>query len=70
MEKLEEVKQLLLSRRNKEFLDELNDYEESEGYLDINDWCGGNIDDAYQEGIKTGEAELIEKLLKLIGEAS
>jgi hypothetical protein len=35
---------------------------------DIQDWCGGNFDDAYSLGLKDGRTELAGEVLELVKE--
>ena len=38
--------------------------------FDLNDYAGGNIDDAYEIGQNEGEVYFARQLLKAVGEAS
>jgi hypothetical protein len=66
METLEEIKKLLLERRNLENANLIENAIEEEGYLNVDDYVGGNIDDAFELGRECGEAELIEELLGIL----
>ena len=66
MEKLQEVKEFLLKRRNLENANLQENAIEEDGYLDAQDYSGGNFDDCLQLGIEIGEAELIEEILFIL----
>lgn len=41
---------------------------DEDGTFNIDDWAGGNMDDAYSRGLLDGEAELARTILAAIGE--
>lgn len=41
---------------------------DEDGTFNIDDWAGGNMDDAYSRGMLDGEAELARTILTAIGE--
>ena len=67
MNKLQQITETLLQKRDQEKANLVKEATEENGYFDIDDYAGGNQDDAFDLGQKTGKAELIEELLKIIG---
>ena len=67
MENLEKVKELLMKRRNLNKIKMYEDAIEEEGFFNANDYSGGNFDDAFMLGMDIGEAQLVEKILAIIG---
>ena len=62
MNKLEQVKEYLLERRNEKLYKRIAN-EMEEGDFDSYDSSGGNSDDAFSLGADWGEAALVENLL-------
>ncbi len=65
---LQKIKELLETRRDLEKSKLVETAESEDGYFDVNDYSGGNADDAFELGMEIGEADLIEELLALISE--
>jgi len=66
MEALKKIKELLIKRRDLEKANLEKEAIKNGGYLDVYDYTGGNIDDAFELGKECGEAELIEELLGIL----
>lgn len=66
MDKINEIKEFLLKRRNLEKATMENEAEKDDGFFDADSHSGGNFDDCYQMGKDNGEAELIEEILDII----
>jgi hypothetical protein len=66
MEQLEQIKQFLLKRRDPEMATLIERAIEKDGYLDVQDYSGGNFDDAFELGSDVGEAQFIEELLAML----
>ena len=63
---MEKLKQLLIDRRNIRKAGLIAKETAENGYFDVNDMCGGNMDDAFSLGMEIGEAELIEEILSIL----
>ena len=66
MEALEKIKELLIKRRNLEKANLEEEANKGDNYFNVDDYVGGNIDDAFYLGKECGEAELIEELLGIL----
>ena len=64
--KLQKISEYLKKLEAPKLLNEIEAEIMNEGYLDINDFCGGNIDDAYSIGEEYSAAEVARDLLKII----
>ena len=63
---MEQIKQFLLKRRNPQMATLIERAVEEDGYLDVQDYSGGNFDDAFELGMDVGEAQFIEELLTIL----